>query len=53
MLQLVGQQFLAIEEATGEEELKSRKMKGLIAELDTIDTPMIAWCGKFNLNFFS
>ena len=48
MLQLVGQQFLAIEEATGEEELKRRKMKGLIAELDTIDTPMIACGGKCN-----
>ena len=37
-----GQQFLVIPTALGERELKRRKMKGLIAELDTIVIPMIA-----------
>ena len=31
-----------MDEAVGEEELKRRNMKGLMAELDTMDTPMIA-----------
>ena len=26
-----------------EEELKRRNMKGLMAELETMDTPMMAW----------
>ena len=42
LVQLIGQQFLAMDEALGEEELKSKNMKGLMAEFDTMDTPMIA-----------
>ena len=34
-----------MDEAVGEEELKRRNMKGLMAELDTMDTPMMAWGG--------
>ena len=45
LVQLLGQQVLAMDEAVGEEELKSRNMKGLMAELDTMDTPMMAWGG--------
>ena len=37
-----GQQFLVIPTALGDLELKRRKMKGLIAELDTIVIPIIA-----------
>ena len=40
--QLLGQQVLAMDEAVEEVELKSKNMKGLMAELDTMDTPMIA-----------
>ena len=36
------QQFLVMLEAVVEVELKKRNTKGLIAELDTIETPMIA-----------
>ena len=43
LLKLLGHPFPAMEEALGDEELKSRNMKGLMAELDTMDTPMIAW----------
>ena len=32
-----------MEVALGSVELKSRNMKGLMAELDTMDTPMMAW----------
>ena len=35
-----------MDEAVGEEELKRRNMKGLMAEFDTMDTPMIAWGGE-------
>ena len=45
LFQQLGQQFLAMDEAVGEEELKSKNIKGLIAEFDTMDTPMIAWGG--------
>ena len=31
-----------MDDAVGDEELKRRNMKGLMAELDTMDTPMIA-----------
>ena len=32
-----------MEVALGSVELKSRNIKGLMAELDTMDTPMMAW----------
>ena len=43
LVQLSGQQVLAREVAAGDVELKRRKMKGLMAELETIDTPTMAW----------
>ena len=43
LVQVHGQQDVARDAAVGEEELKRRNMKGLMAELETIDTPMIAW----------
>ena len=46
LAQLAGQQVLAMVEALGDEELKRRNMKGLMAELDTMDTPIIAWGGE-------
>ena len=42
LVQLSGQQVLAREVAAGDVELKRRNMKGLMAELETIDTPMMA-----------
>jgi hypothetical protein len=38
-----GQQFLVMVTARGEFELNSRKMNGLMAELDTRVIPMMAW----------
>ena len=35
-----------MDEAVGDEDLKSKNMKGLMAELDTMETPMIAWGGE-------
>ena len=42
LVQLSGQHVLDREVAAGDVELKRRKMKGLMAELETIDTPMMA-----------
>ena len=42
LVQLSGQQVLAKDVAFGDVELKRRNMKGLMAELETIETPMMA-----------
>ena len=42
LVQLSGQQVLATDVAFGDVELKRRYMKGLMAELETINTPMMA-----------
>ena len=39
---VLGQQDVARDVAVDEEELKRRNMNGLMAELETIDTPMMA-----------
>jgi hypothetical protein len=44
LFQLLGQQFLAMAVALDDEELKSKNIKGLMAELDTMETPMIVIC---------